>query len=108
LSRFGSLAQLQADLVANDPETPIRIVGINGVGLESSNEYVASMAVDLPWLQDTAGEAVWERWEPEWRDLVILDRGNRPVSVINLTEHNLDIPSEMEALRNLLLEAAAR
>lgn len=64
--------------------------------------------MDLPWLQDTESQSVWERWEPAYRDLVILDRSNRPVSVFNLTDHNLDIPAEMEALRDLLLDAAAR
>ncbi len=66
------------------------------------------MRREIPWLQDTPEEDVWTRWAVEFRDLVILDGNNRKVAVFNLTEHNLDVPAEVEALRALLLDAASR
>jgi len=66
------------------------------------------MRRDLPWLQDTARDDVWGSWDVAYRDLVILDADNRKVAVFNLTEHNLDDPAEVDALRQLLLDAAGR
>lgn len=81
---------------------------MNAAGLEGGNQHIAAMDRDLPWLQDTAGQDVWGRWEPAYRDLVILDADNRRFAVFNLSDHNLDIPAEVEALRQLLLDAAGR
>ena len=92
-------------MLQSDPSAPIRIVGINGIGYEDGNSYIADMQVALPWLQDTPQEDVWARWEPVYRDVIILDASNRKVGVFNLTEHNLDVPAERDALRDLLLEA---
>lgn len=61
---------------------------------------------DLPWLQDDAQVDAWGAWEVEYRDLVVLDRENRPVGVFNLTEHNLQVPAEYAALRDMLLGVA--
>lgn len=57
-------------------------------------------------MQDDAEAMVWESWEATWRDVWILDQDNEPVTVFNLTEHNLSDPDEYAALKTLLVEAA--
>jgi hypothetical protein len=70
----------------------------------------------LPWLQDTAEVDVWDAWRVDllrptapgvvWRDVIVLDVHNHPIAVYNLTEHNLAIPSNYEALKTILRDAA--
>ena len=98
---------MQERLLTEDPDTPIRISGVNEIGHGSGNVNIENLARTVPWLQDRPGDDVWKTWDVAFRDLVILDRSNRRVAVFNLTEHNLDIPAEVEALRTLLLDIAA-
>lgn len=106
MSQFDSLDRLQAELVAADADTPIRILGINGIGYESGNAGAVS-GRDIPLLQDETRTDVWAAWDVTYRDVVILDRLNRPIGVFNLTEHDLNVPDEYAALRQMLLDAAA-
>lgn len=62
----------------------------------------------LPWLQDTPEVDAWGLWRVTWRDVVILDRENRPVAVYNLTVHDLADPGSYAELKALLLTAAGR
>ena len=63
---------------------------------------------DLPWLQETAGVvSVWTTWNVTFRDLVILDVENATTDVYNLTEHDLGVAGNYEALKALLRGAAS-
>lgn len=95
---------MQADLLAENPATKIRIVGVNEDGQQGSNA-LAVEGRSLPWLQDVAG-AAWVGWAVTYRDVVILDAENRKVGVFNLTVHDLGQPGEYAALRAMLKTAA--
>ena len=60
---------------------------------------------DLPWLQDTEEEAVWDMWDPAYRDVVILDGNNEVYAVFNLTSYPLSSSDNYEALKALLIAA---
>ncbi|MHC4924562.1 MAG: hypothetical protein ACYTG4_10875 [Planctomycetota bacterium] len=92
------------DILGDDPETSISILGVNGIGYESGNAAVTA-GRDLPWLQDVAESNSWVAWGITYRDVLILDRQNRPVATFNLTENDLNVSANFDALRNLL-EAA--
>jgi hypothetical protein len=80
----------------------IRILGVNGVGQESGNAEMCAGRV-LPLLQDVAGVDAYTLWNVTYRDVVILDEGNRVVSVYNLTEHDLTNPANYQELHDLLV-----
>lgn len=84
----------------------VTIFGINGQGLESGN---ASMCAgrDLGWLQETSAEPVWQDWGITYRDVVILDGENRVVAIYNVTQHDLQNPTNFAELRGLFETAAA-
>ncbi len=95
---------MQAEILADRPDSAIRILGVNEDGQQAYND-LAVAGDTIPWLQDEAG-AAWGGWDVTWRDVVVLDRENRRVAVFNLTVHNLGDPVEYATLR-ALLEAAA-
>ena len=97
---------LQDELEA-DGVTDVQLLGINGVGLEAGNP-LATEGRDIPWLQDVAGVDMWTTWDVGYRDVWILDRENRLLTIYNLTEHDLNQPANFEELRLLLLDAAQR
>jgi hypothetical protein len=80
-------------------------VGFNSIGLEVGNPAMCE-GRDLPWLQDTVEVRAEESWNPVYRDVVILDEDNVPVSVYNLTDHNLLEAAKYEELKAILLAAA--
>jgi hypothetical protein len=94
-----------AELKLAHPDLNIEILGVNQLGYDVFNPLVTSVS-QLPWLQDTARDEVWARWQVTWRDVFILDPENRVYAVYNLTEHNLAITANREALKQLFLQAA--
>ena len=82
----------------------IQIFGVNEPGYESGNASITS-GRDLPWLQDTVEEAVWDTWDPTYRDVIILDGNNEIYDVFNLTTDTLSNPDNYNALNALLIEA---
>jgi hypothetical protein len=82
----------------------IQIHGVNEPGFESGNKSMTS-GRDLPWLQDTEEEAVWDMWDPTYRDVVILDGNNEIYAVFNLTSYSLSNSDNYEALKALLIAA---
>ena len=62
---------------------------------------------DLPWLQDTAADNVWNTWTHEYRDVRILDREGVEVSVYNLTDNDLGDPANYATLRGAIEDAIA-
>ena len=51
---------------------------------------------------------MWAAWGVNYRDVVVLDGDNIPVAVYNLTIHDLSDPANYDALRTMLLDAAAQ
>ena len=84
----------------------MQILGINEVGHASGNESMCE-GRDLPWLQDTVDEAVWTRWDPVYRDVIVLDGDNHPVGAYNLTDNDLSDPGNEQALVDLLVDSAS-
>ena len=78
---------------------------MNEVGHESGNAAFCE-GRDLPWLQETEDQPVWTEWEAGYRDVVILDAKNRPIDVFNLTDNDLEVEANFEALRTLFEDAA--
>jgi hypothetical protein len=95
---------MQAEILAANPASKIRVLGVNQAGQEASND-LAVAGRTLPWLQDVADEA-WGTWAVTWRDVVIVDEQNRKVAVFNLTVHDLNQPAEYAALLALLKSSA--
>lgn len=83
----------------------VRILGVNQVGQESANALMCE-GRDLPWLQETLDEQVWNTWDVRYRDVIILDGENRWVATFNLTDYDLMEPANFDSLKTLLLETA--
>ena len=83
----------------------VRILGVNGIGLEAANPTICA-GRDIPWLQDVAAEDVWTSWSVTYRDVVILDIDNRVIGVFNVTAKDLDDPTHYAALKERLTNAA--
>lgn len=109
--------ELNAEAAGAPSRKAIAILGVNLIGLEFGNAGITS-GRSLPWLQDVTGQDVWTRWHvdalrpdhPEiiWRDVVVLGPNNRAVAVYNLTDFNLALPSNYQALKQILRDAASR
>ncbi|MCY0992525.1 hypothetical protein OV203_35625 [Nannocystis sp. ILAH1] len=87
------------------PDLGIELLGVNGAGFESGVPQMASGRF-IPLLQDVAEVDAWTQWEVVYRDVIILDRDGAPVGVFNLTEHDLSMMGEYEALKGMLLDVA--
>lgn len=87
------------------PELGIRLFGLNEIGFEDGNPTMTEGRT-LPWLQDTEEWQAWDRWGVEYRDVVVVDEQNYPVAVYNLSEHDLAVPDNLDALYTLLVEVA--
>ena len=81
------------------------VVGVNEEGKEAGNEGFTA-GRDLPWLQDSASEDVWDLWGVQYRDVLILDTENRVHAVYNLSQNDLNDPENYRALKELILSAA--
>lgn len=102
---------MQAELLAANPSTIIRILGVNSVGSEAGNPVMctpggATPNRIIPWLQDVVATDAWGLWGVIERDLVILDQGNFQASVYNLTVHDLSVPANYASLKALLKSVA--
>ena len=95
---------MQAEILAANPESKIRVIGVNQTGQEAWNDVAVEGNV-APWLQDV-DDTVWTSWQAAWRDVVVLDAENRKVAVFNLIEHDLVNAEDYAALRAILLAAA--
>ena len=69
------------------------------------NDEVSSF-YELPWLQDTVSNSVWQLWNVTYRDVIVLDPRNRSYAIYNLTEHDLGDPQNRAMLKQFFLEAA--
>jgi len=96
---------MQADLDTTTTGRPIRILGLNGIGQESGNPLIVA-GNTIPWLQDTAAQDVWNRWKVTYRDVIVLHSENNVAGIYNLSDHNLALASNYEALKTLLIEVS--
>ncbi len=96
---------MQAEFDA-DPTLDIQILGVNDVAYSSGNSTITANR-NLPWLQNTAGEDVWNLWGVTYRDVWVVDENNVVVGIYNVTGNNLGVTANYNALKNLFLGAAA-
>src|SRR5688572_12359275 len=97
---------MQDEILAANPASKIRLFAVNDVGEEGNVGTAAGTTHEAPILQDTAAVGAWGLWNVTYRDVVILDGENRPLGVFNLTEHNLAVEADYEALLAFLRLAA--
>jgi hypothetical protein len=95
---------MQAEILAANPGSKIRIGGVNSADAASGNDLMTEGRV-LPWLQDP-DDAVWTSWDVTNRDVVVLDPANSKVAVYNLTVHDLADPANYAELLAILRSAA--
>jgi len=95
---------MQAEILAADPGSRIRIGGVNSHDSASGNALITA-GRSLPWLQAPDG-AVWTSWEVTNRDVVVLDATNAKVATYNLTVHDLATPVNYAELLAILRTAA--
>ena len=92
---------MQAELLAENPATAIRLLGVNETGQEGGNtSFITGRTI--PWLQEAAGDNVWSDWSITYRDLIILDKDNQRVDTYNLTSNSLANAANYTFLKNLL------
>ncbi len=84
---------------------PIDILGVNSAGLESGNASITAGRT-LPWLQDTTTANVESSWQAGYRDVVIVDSKNFRLQAFNLTDNDLSVQANYEALKKLLTDTA--
>ncbi len=77
---------------------------VNEFGHEEGQADMAA-TVDLPLLQDTDDQSVWESWSVTYRDVFVLDPDGEFVGVYNLTDNDLSDPEKLAALEELVLSA---
>lgn len=102
---------MQREIEIDHPELDITIIGLNLEGLEAGNPLMAD-GRNLPLLQDVDENGdhlsdVWSLWNVSYRDVVILNGGNEPVGVFNLTNRDLANPEHYDMLSQMFVEAAS-
>src|SRR5687768_7510812 len=95
---------MQAEILAANPASKIRIGGVNAAASVSGNAAMTDGRV-LPWLQDP-DDAVWASWQVTNRDVFVLDAANGKVAVYNLTANDLSVPANYAELLGILRAAA--
>ena len=78
---------------------------------ESGGSYASANALaasgrDIPWLQDSVEQDVWDVWDVGYRDVIIVDADGVYYATYNLSANNLANASNFNALKELLLTAA--
>ena len=96
---------MQQELVTANPNTRIRLLAINLVGLDSFVPLDAAGG-PLPILQDTAAQNVWGSWNATWRDVMMLNSDNVHVQTYNLTLNDLANPTNYATLKMMLKSIA--
>lgn len=105
-AQFELLDQLRQEAAAAQPPLDVAFVGVNEAGHESANDTITE-GLSTPWLQDTEAVNAWGAWGVEFRDVVILDDGNVPIAVLNLTYNDLSAPKNYDELWRTIEDAVA-
>lgn len=95
---------MQAEILAANPNSRIRIGGVNSFDAAAGNAGMTAHR-RLAWLQDV-GDAAWSSWSVTNRDVVVLDATNQKVAVYNLTMYDLSDPANYAELLGILKTAA--
>ena len=96
---------MQAEIDAGPP-VAVAILGVNAPDAVSGvPDAVAGRTIPL--LQDEDAVDAAGLWDVTPRDVVVLDPSGRAYAVYNLTQHDLAVPANYAALKQLLLDAAA-
>ena len=106
MGQFGLLAQMQDDLDADYPHLSIDILSINKIGSTVPSSW--DMSLDLPVVQNDSSMDIWTAWGGAWRDVFILDQNNEIFATFNLSQNNLNVPSNYSALMQLFVDAATQ
>ena len=85
---------MQEEILQANPESRIRLLSVNGVGFESGNVFAIS-GRDIPLLQDVRAVDAWGRWDPVYRDVVVVGPDGRRLAAYNLTEHDIGSDPEL-------------
>jgi hypothetical protein len=96
---------MQRELDANPGTTQVSLLAVNPEDVSPPGADIPENAT-LPWLQDTPTVSAWERWHPDYRDVVILGTDNRRTHVFNLSRYGLHIQNNYDALYDLLQSLA--
>jgi hypothetical protein len=96
---------MQDQLKAEHPELAIDLLGVNETGHEAGNTLVTTDR-DIPWLQDTAEADWWGVWDPNYRDVIILDEQGELAAVFNLTDKPITDDANYLELYDLLVSLA--
>ena len=80
---------MQAELDNATASLDIQILGVNRIGDEGDNGTI-TQGRQIPWLQDTMAEGVWDSWAVTWRDVVVFVTLRRTrVHVLGITVREL-------------------
>jgi hypothetical protein len=93
---------MQAQLEAEAPGAVV-LLTVNATGFEAGNGGYA-MGKTLPLLQDTPAVDAWGLWKVEYRDVVIIDGTGRRRAVFNLTDTDLNDPTNFASVKQVLLQ----
>ena len=96
---------MQQELLTDNPSTKIRLMSCNAAGTEPGLVELCDGG-DLPVVQDTYVDHVWDDWQVQWRDVAILDEDNVQVATYNLTTYDLEIAANYQTLKDMLKTAA--
>ncbi len=96
---------MQQELNAESLPVPVRLFAINERGQEAGFGAL-DPSHSLPWLQDTASVDAWGAWEVTYRDVVILGTKNEKLGIYNLTQHDLSVTANYDALKSALRQAS--
>lgn len=96
---------MQAEFDVSHPGQ-IDLLAVNGAAFGGGMATMSALG-DLPVLQDTVTDDVWNTWAVTYRDVVVLDADNQVVGVYNLTANNLNVQANYDALKAMLEGAVA-
>jgi hypothetical protein len=94
---------MQAEL--NEMGVDVTIHAVNEEGYDSGLSTMAALG-DLPLLQDTEEDTVWESWDVTFRDVYIVDDDNVLIDTFNLTTYSLSISENYETLKAMFVAAS--
>ena len=75
-------------------------------GNYASGNALAASGRDIPWLQDSVEQDVWDVWDVGYRDVIVVDADGVYLATFNLSANNLANSGNFDALKDLLLNAA--
>ena len=98
---------MQSEIKAERPDLSIQLLAINMVN-NWSNGLTNEMAAlgNLPIVQDNSNLNVWQSWNGQWRDVVILDAENQAVEYFNANDNNLGNSQNYDLLKQTLITVA--